>query len=110
MAIGSAIERGSLICVYDEHGSTLFQKARGSGATDGLLGFTGSTVTARLRFRFSVIAGFTADSRRHRQAELRSLLDDFPLMEKRLLEVASDELVAAQDEASAAHRGRRDRS
>jgi hypothetical protein len=47
MAIGSAIERGSLICVYDEHGSTLFQKARGSGATDGLLGFTGSTVTAR---------------------------------------------------------------
>jgi hypothetical protein len=47
MAIGSAIERGSLICVYDEQGSTLFQKARGSGATDGLLGFTGSTVTAR---------------------------------------------------------------
>ena len=47
MAIGSAIERGSLICVYDEDGRTLFQKARGSGATDGLLGFTGSTVTAR---------------------------------------------------------------
>ena len=39
MAIGSAIERGSLICVYDEHGSTLFQKASGSGARDGLLGF-----------------------------------------------------------------------
>ena len=47
MAIGSAIERGSLICVYDEHGSTLFQKSRGSGATDGLLGFSSSTVTAR---------------------------------------------------------------
>ena len=47
MAIGSAIERGSLICVYDEHGTTLFQKARGSGAKDGLLGFTGATVTAR---------------------------------------------------------------
>ena len=45
MAIGSAIERGSLICVYDEHGHTLFQKARGSGAKDGLLGFTGSAVT-----------------------------------------------------------------
>ena len=45
--IGSAIERGSLICVFDEHGSTLFRKAGGSGATDGLLGFTGSTVTAR---------------------------------------------------------------
>jgi hypothetical protein len=47
MAIGSAIERGSLIHVYDEHGSILFQKAMGSGP-DGLLGFTGSTVTVRL--------------------------------------------------------------
>ena len=47
MPIGSAIERGSLICVYDERGTTLFQKARGSGPKDGLLGFTSSTVTAR---------------------------------------------------------------
>ena len=47
MAIGSAIERGSLICVYDEHGHTLFSKAKGSAPTDGLLGFTGSTVTVR---------------------------------------------------------------
>ena len=47
MAIGSAIERGSLICVYDERGITMFSKARGSGAKDGLLGFTGSTVTVR---------------------------------------------------------------
>jgi hypothetical protein len=47
VAIGSAIERGSLICVYDEHGRTLFSKARGSGPKDGLLGFTTSTVTAR---------------------------------------------------------------
>jgi hypothetical protein len=47
MAIGSAIERGSLICVYDERGTTLFQKVRGSASTDGLLGFTNSTVTAR---------------------------------------------------------------
>jgi hypothetical protein len=29
MAIGSALERGSLICAYDEHGITLFQKVRG---------------------------------------------------------------------------------
>ena len=29
MAIGSAIERGSLICVYDERGHTLFSKAKG---------------------------------------------------------------------------------
>ena len=47
MAIGSAIERGSLICVYDEHGITLFSKAKGSAPTDGLLGFTSSTVTVR---------------------------------------------------------------
>ena len=47
MAIGSAIERGSLIQVFDEHGRTLFSKARGNGRNDGLIGFTSSTVTAR---------------------------------------------------------------
>ena len=47
MAIGNALERGSLICVYDEHGRILFQKAKGNGPNDGLLGFTMSTVTAR---------------------------------------------------------------
>jgi hypothetical protein len=47
MAIGSAIERGSYISVYDEHGITLFSKAKGDGPNDGLLGFTGSTVTVR---------------------------------------------------------------
>jgi hypothetical protein len=47
MAIGSAIERGSLIQVFDEHGMTLFSKARGNGTNDGLIGFTGSTVTIR---------------------------------------------------------------
>jgi hypothetical protein len=47
MAIGSAIERGSLICVFDEKGMTLFSKARGNGPNDCLIGFTGSTVTAR---------------------------------------------------------------
>jgi hypothetical protein len=31
MAISSAIERASLICVYDERGTTLFQKAKGIG-------------------------------------------------------------------------------
>ena len=47
MAIGSAIERGSVILVYDQRGQMLFSKANGSGAHDGLLGFTGSTVTVR---------------------------------------------------------------
>ena len=45
--IGSALERGSLICAFDEHGMTLFSKAKGSGPNDGLLGFSGSTVTVR---------------------------------------------------------------
>ena len=35
---------------------------------------------------------------RFQRAKLRTLLDDFPLMEKRLLEVASNELVAAQEQ------------
>lgn len=47
MAIGSAIERGSLIYVFDEHGRTLFAKARGNGPDDSLMGFTGSSVTVR---------------------------------------------------------------
>ena len=45
--IGSALEQGSCVFVYDEHGRTLFSKAKGSGPKDGLLGFTGSTVTMR---------------------------------------------------------------
>lgn len=45
--IGSALKHGSLIVVYDEHGRTLFSKARGNGPDDGLFGFTGSTVTMR---------------------------------------------------------------
>jgi hypothetical protein len=45
--IGSALERGSLIVVFDEHGRSLFSKAKGSGPKDGLLGFTGSSVTVR---------------------------------------------------------------
>ena len=46
MAIGSAIKRGSLICVDDEHG-TRCSRRPGIRPKDGLLGFTGSTVTVR---------------------------------------------------------------
>jgi CRP/FNR family transcriptional regulator, anaerobic regulatory protein len=35
---------------------------------------------------------------RFQRAKLRALLDDFPLMERRLLEVAANELVAAQEQ------------
>jgi len=55
MAIGSAMERGSFIFAYDERGHVLFSKAIGNGADDGLIGFTGSTVTVRLG---SVIATY----------------------------------------------------
>jgi len=44
--IGCALESGSLIVVFDQTGRTPFSKARGSGPKDGLLGCTGSTVTA----------------------------------------------------------------
>jgi hypothetical protein len=63
MGIASAIERGSQVFVYDERGQMLFSKRpdagggaaggcrtplpKGSGPHDGLLGFTGSTVTVR---------------------------------------------------------------
>jgi hypothetical protein len=33
--------------VLDQHGTTLFSKAKGSGPDDGLIGFAGSTVTVR---------------------------------------------------------------
>jgi hypothetical protein len=45
--IGSAIERGALILVFDEDGRTLFSKAKGSGPDDGLLSFTSSSITVR---------------------------------------------------------------
>jgi hypothetical protein len=47
MAIGSAIERGSVILVYNKHGHMLFSKPKGSGPQDRLLGFIGSTVTVQ---------------------------------------------------------------
>jgi hypothetical protein len=47
MGIASAIERGSQVFVYDERGQMLFAKPKGSGPRDGLLGFTGTTVTLR---------------------------------------------------------------
>jgi hypothetical protein len=45
MAIGSAIERGSQVFVYDERGQMLYSKPKGGGPYDGLAGFTGSAVT-----------------------------------------------------------------
>ena len=46
MAIGSAIERGSLIQVFDTD-ARCSRRPGGNGTNDGLIGFTGSTVTVR---------------------------------------------------------------
>jgi hypothetical protein len=35
------------VFVYNETGQMLYSKPKGSGPNDGLLGFTGSTVTVR---------------------------------------------------------------
>jgi CRP/FNR family transcriptional regulator, anaerobic regulatory protein len=49
-------------------------------------------------YAFSAEAIGTVRYCRFSRTRLRALLDDFPLMEKRLLEVAANELVAAQEQ------------
>ena len=47
MAIGSAVQRGGYVYVYDEKGRQLAMVPAGSGADDGLKGYTGATVSVR---------------------------------------------------------------
>ena len=47
MAIGSAVQRGSFVYVYDEKGRQLTALPAGSGPEDGLKGYTGATVSIR---------------------------------------------------------------
>ena len=47
MAIGSAVQRGSLVYVYDEKGRRLTTLLAGKGLKDGLQGYTPSTVSVR---------------------------------------------------------------
>lgn len=47
MAIGSAVQRGTYVYVRDEKGRELCQIPAGNGPHDGLLGFTGTTVSIR---------------------------------------------------------------
>ena len=47
MAIGSAVQRGSSVYIYDEKGRQLGVVSAGSGRNDGLQGYTGSTVSVR---------------------------------------------------------------
>ena len=47
MAIGNAVQRGSIVHVYDEKGRQLTTLSAGNGAEDGLKGYTGATVNVR---------------------------------------------------------------
>jgi hypothetical protein len=44
MVIGSAVERGSVIYVYNDKGRVLFSKPKGPQRGDGLKGYTGTTL------------------------------------------------------------------
>lgn len=47
MAIGSAVQRGNHVYVYDERGRQLAMLQAGTGPRDGLVGYTGATVSIR---------------------------------------------------------------
>ncbi len=47
MVIGSAVQRGSFVYVYDEKGRQLTALPAGNGPEDGLRGYTGGTVSVR---------------------------------------------------------------
>lgn len=47
MAIGSAVQRGAWVYVYDEKGRQTATLPAGGGPQDGLHGYTGVTVSVR---------------------------------------------------------------
>ncbi len=47
MAIATAVQRGGFVYVYDDHGQVLSTLPTGSDPSDGLQGYTGSTVSVR---------------------------------------------------------------
>jgi len=47
MAIANAIQRGDWVYVYDEKNNQIFTLPAGSGSSDGLKGYTGSSVNIR---------------------------------------------------------------
>jgi hypothetical protein len=44
VAIGTAVQKGSVVHVYDETGHLIFSQSAGSGSSDGLIGYTASSV------------------------------------------------------------------
>jgi predicted lipoprotein with Yx(FWY)xxD motif len=47
MAIGTAIQKGRTVYVYDEKGRVLFTKSAGNAPPEGLHGYTSGTVSIR---------------------------------------------------------------
>ena len=48
MAIGNAVQRGSVVYIYDERGRQTGAVSTGSGPSDGLTGYTSGTVNIRI--------------------------------------------------------------
>ena len=47
MTIGSAVQRGSVVYIYDEKGRRIASVLGGTGPADGLQGYTNTTVNVR---------------------------------------------------------------
>lgn len=60
MPIGNAVQRGSVIYIYDEKGRQLGAVSAGNGLKDGLKGYTNSTVNVQ---RGSVIYTYNEKGR-----------------------------------------------
>lgn len=60
MAIGNAVQRGSIVYIYDEKGHQTGAVSAGNGPKDGLKGYTSSTVNVQ---RGSII--YTYDESGH---------------------------------------------
>lgn len=63
MAIGNAVQKGSLVYIYDEKGKQLATVSAGSGKDDGLKGYTSTTVNVR---KGSLI--YTYDEKGHQKS------------------------------------------
>ena len=48
MAIANAVQRGSLVYVYNEKNQQIFSKSAGSGPKDGLKGYTSGSVNIQV--------------------------------------------------------------
>ena len=47
MPIATAVQRGTIVYVYDENGHLVFTTSVGSGPNDGLKNYTNTTVTVQ---------------------------------------------------------------